>query len=80
MSTPTIPRDAHAQTPVKPTGDVVPAYAQAIMTGADGAVVDSEAALADALAAAQRSSRLTVIAARIDPSTYVEQFNALREL
>jgi acetolactate synthase-1/2/3 large subunit len=48
--------------------------------GADGVVVDSEPALADALAAAQRSSRLTVIAARIDPSTYVEQFNALREL
>jgi acetolactate synthase-1/2/3 large subunit len=48
--------------------------------GADGVEVDSEPALADALAAAQRSGRVTVIAARIDPSTYVEQFNALREL
>ena len=48
--------------------------------GADGAVVDTEAALADALTAALRSDRTTVIAARIDPSGYVAQFNALREL
>lgn len=48
--------------------------------GADGVVVDSENGLADALKAAQGSGRVTVVAARIDPSTYVEQFNALREL
>lgn len=48
--------------------------------GADGAVVESEHALGDALSAAVRSQRTTLIAARIDPSGYVAQFNALREL
>lgn len=48
--------------------------------GADAAVVESEPALADALSAALASGRTTVIAARIDPSGYVAQFNALREL
>jgi len=48
--------------------------------GADAAVVETEAALADALGAALRTGRTTVIAARIDPSGYVAQFNALREL
>jgi thiamine pyrophosphate-dependent acetolactate synthase large subunit-like protein len=48
--------------------------------GADGVVVDSEAGLSDALGAALRSDGVTVIAARIDKSAYVEQFNALREL
>jgi acetolactate synthase-1/2/3 large subunit len=48
--------------------------------GADGTVVESENALTDALGAALRSERTTVIAAKIDPSGYVAQFNALREL
>jgi acetolactate synthase-1/2/3 large subunit len=48
--------------------------------GADAAVVETEQALGDALGAAVKSSRTTVIAARIDPSGYVAQFNALREL
>jgi acetolactate synthase-1/2/3 large subunit len=48
--------------------------------GADGTVVDTEQGLGDALAAALASGRTTVIGVRIDPSGYVEQFNALREL
>jgi acetolactate synthase I/II/III large subunit len=48
--------------------------------GADGTTVDSEPSLGDALAAALRSGRPTVIGARIDRSGYVAQFNALREL
>jgi acetolactate synthase-1/2/3 large subunit len=48
--------------------------------GADAAVVDTEARLAAALGAALKSNRTTIIAARIDPSGYVAQFNALREL
>jgi acetolactate synthase I/II/III large subunit len=48
--------------------------------GADGVVVDTEHALGDALGAALASGRTTVIAARIDPSGYIDQFNALREL
>lgn len=48
--------------------------------GADGVVVDSENGLQDALSAAQHTSRTTLIAARIDGSGYVDQFNALREL
>jgi len=47
---------------------------------ADGAVVETETALGDALVAALASGRTTLIAARIDPSGYVDQFNALREL
>jgi acetolactate synthase-1/2/3 large subunit len=48
--------------------------------GADGVVVDTEHALGDALSAALKTGRTTLIAARIDGSGYVEQFNALREL
>ena len=48
--------------------------------GADGTVVDSEHALGDALHSSVRSRRTTVIAARIDTSGYVAQFNKLREL
>ena len=48
--------------------------------GADGVVVETEQALSNALSAAVKSDRTTVIAARIDPSGYVAQFNALREL
>jgi acetolactate synthase-1/2/3 large subunit len=48
--------------------------------GADGVVVETEQALADALKAALASQRTTVIGVRIDASGYVAQFNALREL
>jgi len=48
--------------------------------GCDATVVDTEKGLGDALAAAVKSGRTTVIGARIDPSGYVAQFNALREL
>ncbi|MCB1546453.1 MAG: thiamine pyrophosphate-binding protein [Hyphomicrobiaceae bacterium] len=48
--------------------------------GADGVIVDREAALADALGAALKSGRTTVIGVKIDGSCYVDQFNALREL
>ncbi|GGE36604.1 acetolactate synthase [Agaricicola taiwanensis] len=48
--------------------------------GVDGTVVDSENGLQDAIAAALKSSRTTVIGVRIDGSGYVDQFNALREL
>jgi acetolactate synthase-1/2/3 large subunit len=48
--------------------------------GADGIVVSTEKALGDALCAALKSGRTTVIAVKIDPSGYVAQFNALREL
>ncbi len=48
--------------------------------GADGIEVETEEALGDALRAALKSTNTTVIAARIDPSGYVAQFNALREL
>ncbi|MCZ7658751.1 MAG: thiamine pyrophosphate-binding protein [Xanthobacteraceae bacterium] len=48
--------------------------------GADGTLVETEHALGDALAAALKSGRTTVIAARVDPSGYVAQFNALREI
>jgi acetolactate synthase-1/2/3 large subunit len=48
--------------------------------GADGTVVDTAQGLADALTAALKTGRTTLIAARIDPSGYVAQFNALREL
>jgi len=48
--------------------------------GADGVVVDTENGLQDAIAAAKHTERTTVIAARIDGSGYVDQFNALREL
>jgi acetolactate synthase-1/2/3 large subunit len=48
--------------------------------GADGVVVETEQALSNALSAAVKSKRTTVIAVRIDASGYVAQFNALREL
>ncbi len=48
--------------------------------GADGVVVETENALQDALTQARHTERTTVIAARIDGSGYVDQFNALREL
>ena len=48
--------------------------------GADGIVVDTENGLQDALGKAIASGRTTIVAARIDGSGYVEQFNALREL
>jgi acetolactate synthase-1/2/3 large subunit len=48
--------------------------------GGDGIVVETEQALASALSTALKSGRTTVIAARIDASGYVAQFNALREL
>jgi len=48
--------------------------------GADAAVVETEQDLTNALGAALKSNRTTIVAARIDPSGYVAQFNALREL
>jgi acetolactate synthase I/II/III large subunit len=48
--------------------------------GADGVVVDTEHGFADALGQALKSGRTTVIGVKIDPSGYVAQFNALREL
>jgi len=48
--------------------------------GADGVTVETEHQLGDALQAALKSGRTTVIGARIDGSGYVDQFNALREL
>jgi acetolactate synthase-1/2/3 large subunit len=48
--------------------------------GADAVVVETEQALVNALKAALASNRTTIVAARIDPSGYVAQFNALREL
>jgi acetolactate synthase I/II/III large subunit len=48
--------------------------------GAEGTTVSTENALQDALQVALKSNRTTVIGARIDPSGYVAQFNALREL
>ena len=46
----------------------------------DAAVVESEQGLVSALTIALKSSKTTIIAARIDASGYVAQFNALREL
>jgi acetolactate synthase I/II/III large subunit len=48
--------------------------------GADGVVVEDENGLQDALGTAAGSDRTTLVAVRIDPSGYVDQFNALREL
>ncbi|KLK94650.1 hypothetical protein AA309_02390 [Microvirga vignae] len=48
--------------------------------GADGVTVDTENGLQDALGAALKTGRTTVIGVRIDGSGYVDQFNALREL
>ena len=48
--------------------------------GADGVVVETEQALSNALQAALKTKKTTVIGVRIDASGYVAQFNALREL
>ena len=48
--------------------------------GANGTSVSTEVEYAGALKEALRSSTLTVIEARIDPSRYAEQFDAIREL
>jgi acetolactate synthase-1/2/3 large subunit len=48
--------------------------------GCDGITVDSEQGLQNALTAAVKSGKTTVIGVRIDASGYVDQFNALREL
>lgn len=48
--------------------------------GGRGICVGTEAEYADALKEALRSSTLTVIEARIDPSRYADQFDAIREL
>jgi acetolactate synthase I/II/III large subunit len=48
--------------------------------GAYAVVVETEQALTNALVAALKSDRTTIVAARIDASGYVAQFNALREL
>jgi thiamine pyrophosphate-dependent acetolactate synthase large subunit-like protein len=48
--------------------------------GGRGICVATEAEYADALKEALRSSTLTVIEARIDPSRYADQFDAIREL
>ncbi len=48
--------------------------------GAEGVTVDSENGLQDALLAARHTEQVTLIAAKIDGSGYVDQFNALREL
>lgn len=48
--------------------------------GAEGTVVGDENGLADALPLAVASARPTLIAARVDKSGYVAQFNALREI
>jgi len=48
--------------------------------GADAVVVETEQALTNALCTALKSNGTTIVAARIDPSGYVAQFNALREL
>ena len=48
--------------------------------GANGVTVDTENGLNDALQAAIKLNETTVIGVKIDPSGYIEQFNALREL
>jgi len=48
--------------------------------GATATTVATEAEYADALKAALRSRTLTVIDARVDPSQYPRQFDAIREL
>lgn len=48
--------------------------------GAEGVTVHSENELQDALQQARHTEQVTVIAAKIDGSGYVAQFNALREL
>ena len=48
--------------------------------GADGVLVETEQDLSNALSAALKTKKTTVIGVRIDASGYVAQFNALREL
>ena len=48
--------------------------------GAEGTVVDTEAGLQSALQTAVVSGKTTIVGVRIDPTGYVAQFNALREL
>ena len=48
--------------------------------GAEGVTVTTENQLQDALQQARHTEQVTVIAAKIDGSGYVDQFNALREL
>ena len=48
--------------------------------GAQGFSVGTEEEYAVGLKAALGSGRLTVIEARVDPSQYVAQFDAIREL
>ena len=48
--------------------------------GANGVTVDTENGLTDALQAAIKLNETTVIGVKIDPSGYIDQFNALREL
>ena len=48
--------------------------------GADGVVVDTAHKLGDALQSALKTGHTTLIAARIDGSGYIDQFNALREV
>ena len=43
-------------------------------------MVETEQAFSNALAAALKTKKTTVIGVRIDASGYVAQFNALREL
>ena len=46
--------------------------------GADGTVVETESALGDAVNHAASSGRTTVVAAKIDASSYVDQYKAMR--
>ena len=48
--------------------------------GADGVVVDTAHKLGDALQAALKTGRTTLVVAKIDGSGYIDQFNALREV
>lgn len=48
--------------------------------GAEGVTVTTENQLQDALLQARHTEQVTLIAAKIDGSGYVDQFNALREL
>lgn len=45
--------------------------------GAEGTIVDTENGLADALSAALKSERTTIVAARMDPAGYIEQYKAM---
>ncbi len=49
----------------------------ALSFGAEGTIVDTENGLSDALSTALQSNRTTVIAARMDPAGYIEQYKAM---